>query len=304
MDNFLFLPRALAAAAFDTSFAGAVGVLAACLWLNGSGDKAIPAVLVSLQRALILCAACMVLILPLQLWVLTGTMVGSSSVAQIAPQLAGVLTGTHAGRVLIPAFTFAVLLLVFSTITASVRHNRGVILGLIFVTGLAAMRSASGHPAADGDFTLSEGVQLIHLSSIAVWGGGVMVAGLLVLPPLLRSQSFEIMTRFAGRLSYAVTYALLAVMLSGIYNAWRGLGGRLPPLIHTQWGALLDLKTVLVLTALALGATNRLLLRRNSVLLEPDAAYLTQWMRLEALVMVGILAVSGFLANSPPATGP
>jgi putative copper export protein len=80
-------------------------------------------------------------------------------------------------------------------------------------------------------------------------------------------------------------------------------GASLKPLVNTQWGALLTLKSALVLAALALGANNRLLLARNEELLEADAAGFAGWMRVEAWVMAAILAVSGLLANSPPATG-
>jgi putative copper export protein len=63
---------------------------------------------------------------------------------------------------------------------------------------------------------------------------------------------------------------------------------------------LLLLKSFLVFTALAVDATNRLLLRQSQPLSAPRFPKL---MRAEPILMLAILAVSGWLANSPPAVG-
>jgi putative copper resistance protein D len=195
-----------------------------------------------------------------------------------------------------PDFACALLLLLASLS----RRHATLYAGLGIAFTLAAFRSASGHAAANGSFSRGEIVQFLHLTSIAVWAGCVMVAGLLVLPHL---QPLEAATDFGRQLSRAATIAIAVVALSGIYNAWVGLDGSLQPLPHTQWGILLLVKVALVLAALGLGTKNRLLLARNPTLSEPDARRFSRSMRFEAVVMIAILAVSGFLANSPPATG-
>jgi len=324
MDNFLFLPRALASTFFDLAFAATFGCLLAMHWLHltrhpdaelSEGEE--PQHLAPLQRTLTLCTLTMLLALPAQLWLLTATMLGSASAADIRPQLLEVLTSTHAGRVLIPDFACALLLLLLAltqsawvphpsqhsiamggTYTAKQRALPMFALAIAFV--LAAFRSASGHAASNGNFSTGEIVQFLHLTSIAIWGGAVMVAGLLVLP---RLQSPDQITHFSRQLSRTATIAIIIIAFSGIYNAWIGLDGSLAPLPRTQWGILLLIKSALVLAALALGGSHRLALRRNPILLAADAKRFTQTMRLEALVMAAILAISGFLANSPPATG-
>lgn len=301
MDNFLFWPRALAATLFDAGFAGAVGALLARVWLRGIDNAE---VLERLRRVLVGCAAAMVVALPAQMWLTTATMVGSSSYMAVRAELWDVVGGTHAGRVLVPDFVLAVALLAVGLVRPLMRRGAGVGLGLGVVALLTAFRSATGHAAGDGDFTLAEAAQFLHLASIAVWAGGVMVAGWVVLPGL----GLDAMTRVGRRLSTTATWAIGFVALSGVYNAWRGLGlgeagSSLKPLVQTQWGGLLSVKSGLVLLALGLGLKNRLLLGRNPELAEADAKSFAGWMRVEAWVMAGILAVSGFLANSPPATG-
>jgi putative copper resistance protein D len=107
--------------------------------------------------------------------------------------------------------------------------------------------------------------------------------------------------RFARSLSRAVTIALLLILLSGLYNSWRGLGGSLTPLTGTEWGRSLDLKLVLVGIALTLGASSRRMLGSNRGPSHNELSRLTRLVRIEAVVMLLVLAVSAWLANSPPA---
>ena len=55
---------------------------------------------------------------------------------------------------------------------------------------ITAYRTALGHAVSDGDFTLREFAQHLHLSSIAIWGGGVVIARLVVVPFMERCASF------------------------------------------------------------------------------------------------------------------
>jgi putative copper export protein len=262
-----------------------------------------------LRWTLLGCSIVMVAALPCQAWLTAATMLGSASPADVWPQMKDVLTGTHAGRVLVPDFALAIALL---CVAAWGRAAWGLAdggrrlwlwseLGLAVLLG--AMRSASGHAASDGDLSLRELVQFVHLMATAVWAGGVMLAGWLVLPRLRRAgaAALEQVTGFGRRLSLAATWGVVLVALSGLYNAWLGLEGHLPPLVHTQWGWLLTAKSALVLLALAMGARNRWLLARRAVLEPQDAAGFARWMRVEAAVMLAVLAVTGFLASSAPA---
>jgi putative copper resistance protein D len=296
MDNFLYIPRSLTSSLFDLAFATTFGSLFALIWLPSSTPAR------RLNLTLRLAPLTLLLTLPVQLWLLTATMLGSAAPSDIRPALHDVLTATHAGRILFPDFVCA-LLLFFASFS---RRRAAVRAALAVAFLLAAFRAASGHAAANGDFTLAELVQFLHLASIAVWSGTILIAGFLVLH---RLTALEEKTRFGRRLSRTATVAIFFVAFSGIYNSWLGLGsphhvtGALQPLPHTQWGILLLVKSTLVLVALALGAHNRFILARNPTLLAPDARRFTLSMRIEACAMLAILAISGFLANSPPAAG-
>jgi putative copper resistance protein D len=298
MDNYLLLPRALAATLSDGSFAALFGIVLAGLWLTRQRPTALRT---TLQRVSLACAALLLLALCGQAFLVTASMIGSMDPAAVRLQIRAVLTETHAGRNLIAQTCVVFPLMASLAFRRMHTTSAHPWLLLTLATLLAAVRAASGHPASDGDFTLPEYMQFLHLTSIAVWSGSVIVAGLLVLPSLLRDRDHDAIGQFLRKLSGTVTAALLFVILSGVYNAWHGLGGSLRPLAGTQWGYLLDAKLVLVLAALALGFLNRRTLRRNPALSLKLAASLTTMLLTEAVVMLLILTVSAFLANSPPA---
>jgi putative copper resistance protein D len=299
MENFLFLPRSVAAALFDAAFAGASGLVVARLWLASDSGAKLAA---GLQRRAVFCACAMLVALSAQALLSTATMIGSAGFGVIRGQFADVLTGTHAGRALLCNGGIALLLLVMVSLPRMWQSRGGTAFLLALLATLAATRAATGHPAADGDFTLPELMQFVHLASIAIWSGGVIAAGFFVLPELLRAEQGETMSKFAWRLSQTVTIALALIVLTGVYNSYRGLGGALGPLVGTQWGRLLDIKIVLVCVALAMGAFNRRALRASRSLSAVQARRVAVVLRMEAVVMLIILTVSALLANSPPAS--
>ena len=128
-----------------------------------------------------------------------------------------------------------------------------------------------------------------------------MIAGLVVAPHLAITVKPEELVQFGRRLSRTVTIALIIVILSGVYNAWKGLGGSLHQLPHTAWGRMLMVKVFIVLLALFHGARVRLLLQQDSSWKSDRTALVSRLLRIEALLMVFVLVVSASVANLPPA---
>jgi len=292
MDNYLFLPRSAAAALTDTAFALAFGIALLGLWLPQTGT---PSLTSSLRRSLRISSLIMLLALPVQMYLAAAAMIGSTDLDRVRGLFTTVVGDTHAGRNLLLQSALIVLLLATLRITTK---PWPLLTALLL---LAAARAASGHAASEGDFTLRELVQWVHLASIATWAGGVMAAGLVAVPTLLREQQQQPARTLMRRLSTTVTIALPLIILSGLYNAYHGLAGSLAPLRNTQWGGLLDAKTLLVFAALIFGAMNRRILRPQADFTQPQAKRLARLLRAEAILMLIILTLSAFLANSPPA---
>lgn len=289
--------RVCAAAALDVAYAASAGNLLNLLWLGRSNT---PAIERRLRYWFATSSMLMLVAIPLQLLLLAAVMTGDLSWTLAWSALPDVVT-THSGRALIVSFCFVPFLLALSFVPSALRSKTGTWTGIALVLGLTAYRTAFGHAASDGDFTLREFVQFLHLSSIGIWGGGVVIAGLVVVPQLAVIAKPEDVVQFGRRLSRTVTIALSVGFLSGIYNAWRGLDGSLSPLPHTAWGQVLMLKVCIVLLAFFHGARVRLLLQKDRSSKSDRISLINRWLRTEAFLMLFVLVVSAWLANLPPA---
>jgi copper resistance protein D len=288
--------RVCAAAAFDVAYAASAGTLLNRLWLGGSITSGIEG---RLRHWLTGCSLLMLVAIPIQLVLLAASMTGDLSWKLAWSSLPDVVT-THAGRALTVSFCFVPFLLLLSIFSSAFSRRVGIWTGIALVLGITVYRAALGHAASDGNFTLWELVQFLHLSSIATWGGGVAIAGLVVLPQLAATAKLEKVIQFGRRLSHTVTIALVVVVLSGIYNGWKGLGGSFAPLPHTAWGRMLIVKVCIVLLSFFHGCRVRLLLQKQRSLLPGRVSFIRRWLRAEAFLMISVLIVSAWLANLPP----
>src|ERR1700758_1122958 len=200
--------RVFAAAVFDVAYAASVGNLLNRLWL---GKSSTPANERRLRYWLAASSILMLAAIPLQLLLLAAAMVGYPSWSAAWAAVPDVVT-THAGHALVMSFCCVPFLLAFSFIPSALRRNIGISAGIALVLGLTVYRTTFGHSASDGDFTLREFVQLLHLSSIGIWGGGVVIAGLVVVPQLVVTEKPEEVVQFGRRLSRTVTIALIFVV--------------------------------------------------------------------------------------------
>lgn len=294
----LQLAKIAAQAVFDLAFAAAAGAILCICWLGAA--EPLQRVQSRMLRAASIATAVMLLTVPMQLLLLTAAMLGSTAWADVRSALPDALS-TEAGRSLEHTFFALPLLLAWLLawlLLARIRHMQTAALTLLVL--IAALRTPYGHAAVDGAYTLREAMQLLHLGSVAVWGGGVMVAGLLALPAMRHVDASHSLT-FARRLSATVTFALAGVLISGAYNAWRGLDGRLTALLHPGWGGILLSKSLVVLVALALGARMRWMLRSDASPATQQVQQLRRGLRIEALAMLLIFVLSAWLANTAPA---
>lgn len=288
----LFLLRGLASAIYDLAYSGAWGVLLAGMWLGDPSSCGLR--LIRLLRILGLMIVC---VLTAQAWLLTASMSGESGFIAVCGMMRQAVLETQPGHVWGAQFLVALLIATGLFVVGDL-IRKTCSLQMVAFALLAAFRAASGHAASYGNFTVQEGCQWVHLICTAVWSGGVLVSGLFVVGG---RDSLPVSVKEYGRtLSRWVTFALAGVILTGIYNAYLGLGGSVAPLIHSQWGVTLILKSALVIAALALGAWNRSLLGSGDWNEESEKGFIRS-LRVEAVVMILILVVSAWLANSPPA---
>jgi len=271
----------------DVAFSLSLGAFAAFTWktLPVTHDRKL-FVLIGLAALLIAAAQ------PIQLVVLTAGMTGAASFAELTPQFRDVLS-THAGWILLPQAIAAAV----AAAVALIPFPRRLRLTLVGVSlfALSLFRSASGHAASDGNYSLRELAQWIHLVATAVWAGGVILSARL----LASFRETELQHANGSRLSVQSATAIVFIFLSGIWNTLLGVDGDIRGALHTRWALLLGIKLLVVLAALALGATNRRTLQ------QPPTAQtmrrLCTTLRVEAVLMLVILLLSAWLGSVAPA---
>ncbi|KXU90695.1 copper resistance protein CopD [Caballeronia megalochromosomata] len=301
-DDPLSLAQTAFAALADLAFACALGALLLNGWL--SREQAFAPVSPARDgwrraaRGGLFAALALALCNFVSLWLQSAAMSGAPVLAAGA-SLWLVATGTHAGVGWSVALAGSVLLL-FATSGAALSNSR---IGLAVAGALivAAGKSAIGHAADAGAFSFAEGVQTLHLLATAVWGG-IVVAGAFVLPALDSSVARAFLIRTVARMSQAASTALVLVILTGAFNAWRGVGGSLAALTASVWGHVLLVKIALVALALAFGALNRwsALPRLQRSASTMDAHTVINVMRIEALTMAGVFVAAAVLSHSVP----
>ena len=238
-------------------------------------------------------SACLLsLLLVFQLWLLTATMLGVSDPGIVSRQLTEVLLHTHAGRVILPQFCAAVLIACASFFSVG---NFYFPLTALLLLLLSVFRSASGHASADGDFSLREICQWVHLISTGIWSGGVITASAFV----FSGNTTNVLQPAGERLSKQSLAAVSLMIVSGSFNTWLSSNGAIISIPHSNWGRILVAKLVLVAATLLIGSMNWQLLRKMPGTIRPGARF-SQLLRIEAVLMIAILFISGWLAMMPP----
>src|SRR5262245_34244667 len=168
----------------------------------------------------------------------TQTMTGGplSSTLSAVPT---VLAHTHYGGVVLTrALALAALLVLESVFSPTTRAVALPVAALVALT-----TSLGGHAADWGDIGLAVAADWIHIVAASVWIGGLFALAVVVLrwsPP----WPLALVTVIAGRFSRLAGGCALAVVVTGVYNAW--LQVRVPSaLVTTGYGRVLVAKVVM-----------------------------------------------------------
>lgn len=166
--------------------------------------------------------------------------------------------------------------------------------------------SLVGHSRAFTPAPLLIAADVLHVSAGAVWLGGlvglVLTMRALATREVLAAQTLARFSTLAGGL-------LLAVAASGTFLGWR-IVGSWTGLVETPYGWLLLTKVAIALVVAGLGGWNRwrvLPVVRVTAGFgdrERAAVAVTRAVRVEAVLLVVLLGVTGFLVNSSPRPAP
>jgi len=188
-----------------------------------------------------------------------------------------------------------ILLLIAAVIRRIARHStceapsldRPTVAALVAgAAALAVTVAILGHAGAGGDSWLASPVTALHLLAMAVWVGGLITLGAVVLP-----------RRRADNLrpwSLVAFACVCTLVLTGEYQGWRQVRP-VEAMWSTGYGVTLIVKLVLVVGMLALAYTSQRLILR----LTPER--LRRTVPAEAALGLAVVAVTAVLVSQPPA---
>jgi len=235
------------------------------------------------------------LLSPIRLFELTAEMSGVPW-REAIPFVPAVMTQTHSGEVWRWSLIVAALLMVcaFARLPSTAR---GV--GLVGLsTVLMFCEAQLSHAVDHGGMAVL--IYLIHETAAGSWIGALLGLWLVA----RRGQpSPDWVTRAARMVSTIAAWSVAALVLSGAYTAYRGLGLSIDRLLYSSYGRTLVVKVVMFCAVLSIGAYNR-------ERLIPDVAapgtqrILLRNVGIESLLLgIVVVGLAALLANTPPAGG-
>lgn len=147
--------------------------------------------------------------------------------------------------------------------------------------------SASGHPSASSLAGLAVGVDVVHMSAVVLWFGGL---AMVVAGSVLSSPDAPVVV---ARFSRVASWALPVAVVTGAWQTWH-LVPELSNITESDWGKGLLIKGCFVVGAVTLGVFGRWLVRRA------DHTGLRRIVAVELAVGVLVFAATaGMVAKSP-----
>ncbi len=159
-------------------------------------------------------------------------------------------------------------------------------IGLVLTFGLA------GHPSTTSPALLAVVVDSVHMWSLSIWIGGVIVLAT-AWKTFVRIDAVVNDIHVVNRFSRLATYAMPLTVLSGIASALIITGGP-SSVFDNRYGDILQAKIILVFIVIAIGAVARRALRKNG------AFSIRRAILLEATLGLVVFALSVGLVITPP----
>ena len=145
------------------------------------------------------------------------------------------------------------------------------------------------HSAAGGSHSLAIGSLLIHVVSLSLWVGGIFAIAF-----LSDSDRKDALPRFSA----LALWAAIAVVISGVANAWARLD--FASAWSSRYAQIVIAKAILTCVLIFFGFRNRKSLRAKS---DSGWRFLTRLILIEATLMSLVLVLGSWLSNTTPPSG-
>ena len=162
---------------------------------------------------------------------------------------------------------------------------------LLLVISLLALIAPvfQSHSASGGSHSLAIGSLVIHVIAISLWVGGIFAISLLA-----DDDRVIALPRFSA----LALWAAIAVVVSGIANAWARLD--FSSAWNSGYAVIIIAKTVLTAVLIYFGFRNRKSLQQTET---QGWKFITRLVAIEAAVMVIVVVLGSWLSNTTPPLG-
>lgn len=177
--------------------------------------------------------------------------------ATVFPLLPAVVLKTHFGRMWLVRIAALILLTIIMRAGTNYRDSRGVLFVMLaFGLVILMTESATGHAADAGDFSIAESVDFLHLLGASAWGGGLFLLSVVVLPVTMKQNDRALVAGAARRFSRIAGVAVGTIAITSLYNAWSYVGS-FPAFVKASYGLTVLAKIVLFILLIQFGAYHR-----------------------------------------------
>ncbi len=232
------------------ALAALIGSLAVDLFVLPGGGPELHDERRRLQRLRILCIVVLIMTSAAELVLRGRTMTGAGFPA-VLRAVPVILVHTHFGHVWLIRFTLLAGALCVAGSMAWVTRAATLVMAL----GVAFTTTVTGHAGDWGDVSPSAAIDYVHVMASSLWVGGLLSLAILGSrrvagwPPARFGMMARRFSRLAG-------WSLLAVVLSGSYNAWVQVATP-SGMWTTAYGRVLSIKLAFVVVLMWLGAVSR-----------------------------------------------
>ncbi len=166
---------------------------------------------------------------------------------------------------------------------------------------MAATISGGGHASSQGFSPIMLGADMLHLLSVGVWIGGLVIVLAVVIP----HTDDEDMPRVVGEFSNMALLSVIVIIVTGTFQALVEVG-TFGALFGTTYGLLVVAKIVglLIIVVIAYGSrswvNNRVAAQTEDVPV-PTRAKLRNRIIAEVVVAAAVIGVAAVLVSEPPA---
>ena len=150
----------------------------------------------------------------------------------------------------------------------------------------------TGHPSVGGQVPLAVVSDVLHLTAMSIWLGGLLHLSVVVLP----DEDAATVRAVAERFSRAAMASVAVLVVTGVYQAWRE-AGIAASLLSTHYGKLLLIKTGIVIGVLLVAEVSRRWVGSGAV----GVRRLGLSVSIETALVVVVLAVTSLLVSGIPA---